>query len=46
VVVGTKPGLRADPGFKSVAQVEENAGALRLMPLDDQQMSEIAGLLD
>jgi len=33
------------PGFKSVVQVEENAGALEFGPLDDQQMSEIAGLL-
>lgn len=33
------------PGFKSVAQVEENAGALGFGPLDDQQMNEIATLL-
>ncbi len=33
------------PGFKSVAQVEENAGALGFGPLDDQQMNEIAALL-
>lgn len=33
------------PGFKTVAQVEENAGALRLGPLSPAQMAEIATLL-
>jgi aryl-alcohol dehydrogenase-like predicted oxidoreductase len=33
------------PGFKSVAQVEENAGALEFGPLTEPQMREIAGLL-
>jgi aryl-alcohol dehydrogenase-like predicted oxidoreductase len=34
------------PGFKTVAQVEENAGALAAGPLTREQMSEIAGILD
>jgi aryl-alcohol dehydrogenase-like predicted oxidoreductase len=33
------------PGFKSVKQVEENAGALRTGPLSAEQVSEIDGLL-
>ncbi len=33
------------PGFKTVAQVEENAGAMRSGPLNDQQMAEITRLL-
>jgi aryl-alcohol dehydrogenase-like predicted oxidoreductase len=33
------------PGFKTVAQVEENAGALRHDPLSNGQMQEIAALL-
>ena len=33
------------PGFKSVAQVEENVGALRLGPLSPDQMREIETLL-
>jgi aryl-alcohol dehydrogenase-like predicted oxidoreductase len=34
------------PGFKSVAQVEENAGALGLGPLAPAQMIEVDALLD
>lgn len=33
------------PGFKSVAQVEDNAGAMAAGPLTDQQMQQIAALL-
>ena len=33
------------PGFKTVAQVEDNAGALRLGPLSPAQMAGIAALL-
>jgi len=33
------------PGFKTVAQVEENAGALEKGPLTDEQMQEIDALL-
>jgi aryl-alcohol dehydrogenase-like predicted oxidoreductase len=33
------------PGFKTVAQVEENVGALRYGPLDAAQMQEIEALL-
>jgi aryl-alcohol dehydrogenase-like predicted oxidoreductase len=33
------------PGFKTVAQVEENAGAMRFGPLAPAQMQEIEGLL-
>jgi aryl-alcohol dehydrogenase-like predicted oxidoreductase len=33
------------PGFKTVAQVEENAGAMRFGPLTPAQMAEIDGLL-
>jgi aryl-alcohol dehydrogenase-like predicted oxidoreductase len=33
------------PGFKSVAQVEENAGALRFGPLDADQMRQVEELL-
>jgi aryl-alcohol dehydrogenase-like predicted oxidoreductase len=33
------------PGFRNVAQAEENAGALALGPLRAEQVSEIAGLL-
>ncbi|MEV7086797.1 aldo/keto reductase [Streptomyces sp. NPDC093085] len=33
------------PGFRSVAQAEENAGALRYGPLGEAQMAEVAGLL-
>ncbi len=33
------------PGFKSVAQVEENAGALEVGPLAPRQMQEIEALL-
>lgn len=34
------------PGFRTVAQVEENAGALRHGPLTEGQMDEIAWLLE
>ena len=34
------------PGFRTVAQVEENAGALRFGPLAPAQMAEIEELLD
>lgn len=34
------------PGFKTVAQVEENAGAMAAGPLTGAQMAEIAGILD
>jgi aryl-alcohol dehydrogenase-like predicted oxidoreductase len=34
------------PGFRTVAQVEENAGALRFAPLAPVQMAEIEELLD
>ena len=33
------------PGFKTVAQVEENVGALQYGPLSPQQMKAIAGLV-
>lgn len=33
------------PGFKTVAQVEENAGAMALGPLSAEQMQEIDGIL-
>ena len=33
------------PGFRTVAQAEENAGAMELGPLNDGQMKEIAALL-
>jgi len=33
------------PGFKAVAQVEENAGAMRYGPLTVAQVREIDGLL-
>ena len=34
------------PGFKTVAQVEENCGALATGPLTADQMAEIDGILD
>jgi aryl-alcohol dehydrogenase-like predicted oxidoreductase len=34
------------PGFRTVAQAEENAGAMALGPLRDDQMKEIATLLE
>jgi aryl-alcohol dehydrogenase-like predicted oxidoreductase len=34
------------PGFKTMAQVEENIGAMRFGPLPDQQMDQIAALLE
>jgi aryl-alcohol dehydrogenase-like predicted oxidoreductase len=33
------------PGFRTVAQVEENAGAMQFGPLTAEQMQEIDGLL-
>jgi aryl-alcohol dehydrogenase-like predicted oxidoreductase len=33
------------PGFRTVAQAEENAGALALGPLSADQLDEIAGIL-
>ena len=33
------------PGFRNVAQAEENAGALALGPLRQEQLAEIAGVL-
>lgn len=33
------------PGFKTVAQVEDNAGALQHGPLDDSQMAQVAAIL-
>ena len=33
------------PGFKTVAQVEENAGAIRFGPLSAPQMARIDALL-
>jgi aryl-alcohol dehydrogenase-like predicted oxidoreductase len=33
------------PGFRTVAQAEENAGAMALGPLTDQQMGEVDALL-
>ena len=33
------------PGFRTVAQAEENAGAMELGPLSDDQMTDIAKLL-
>lgn len=33
------------PGFKTVAQVEENVGALEFGPLDDEQMQQIDEIL-
>lgn len=33
------------PGFKTVAQIEDNAGALRFGPLSSAQMQQIEGLL-
>lgn len=40
------PLLLPIPGFKSVAQVEENCGALEHGPLTSSQMAEIAQLLE
>ena len=34
------------PGFRTVAQVEENAGAMQFGPLTTEQMNEINGLLE
>jgi len=34
------------PGFKTVAQVEENAGAMRFGPLSAEQMDQIERLLE
>jgi aryl-alcohol dehydrogenase-like predicted oxidoreductase len=34
------------PGFKTVAQVEENAGALAFGPLGEEQMRQIDALLE
>ena len=34
------------PGFKTVAQVEENCGALDAGPLTPEQMTEIDRILD
>ena len=34
------------PGFKTVAQVEENVGAIAFGKLSDQQMSDIEGILE
>jgi aryl-alcohol dehydrogenase-like predicted oxidoreductase len=34
------------PGFRTVAQVEENCGAIQFGPLTDDQMGEIRSLLD
>jgi aryl-alcohol dehydrogenase-like predicted oxidoreductase len=33
------------PGFRTVAQVEENAGAMELGPLAPEQMAEIEKIL-
>ena len=33
------------PGFRTVAQVEENAGAMQFGPLTAEQMQEIEGVL-
>jgi aryl-alcohol dehydrogenase-like predicted oxidoreductase len=42
---GRSPQTVPIPGFKTVAQVEDNAGALRFGPLTAEQMSEIEGIL-
>jgi aryl-alcohol dehydrogenase-like predicted oxidoreductase len=34
------------PGFKTVQQVEENTGALKLGPLREEQMGQIAEVLE
>ena len=34
------------PGFKTVAQVQDNAGAMAFGPLSAQQMAEIDAILD
>jgi aryl-alcohol dehydrogenase-like predicted oxidoreductase len=34
------------PGFRTVSQVEENAGAMEFGPLAQEQMREIDGLLE
>jgi aryl-alcohol dehydrogenase-like predicted oxidoreductase len=34
------------PGFKTVQQVEENAGALELGPLSDEQLRQIDEILE
>jgi hypothetical protein len=39
-------GVPADASRPTVAQVEENAGALRFGPLFAEQMNEISGLLE
>lgn len=39
------PAMIPIPGFKTTAQVEENAGALEFGPLSEDQMSRIAELL-
>ena len=46
MIVGTQRNLRPDSrGFKSVAQVEENVGALCHGPLDDHHMRQIGQIL-
>ncbi len=42
---GRSPNTVPIPGFKTVAQVEENAGAMRFGPLSAAQMREISDLL-
>jgi aryl-alcohol dehydrogenase-like predicted oxidoreductase len=43
---GRSPDMLPIPGFRTVAQVEENAGAMRFGPLDAGQMAEIERILD
>ena len=43
---GKSPNTIPIPGFKTVKQVEENAGALEFGPLNKEQMAEIDSLLD
>jgi aryl-alcohol dehydrogenase-like predicted oxidoreductase len=43
---GRSPNTIPIPGFKTVAQAEENVGALEHGPLRPEQLAEIGGLLD
>ncbi|MFF5101305.1 hypothetical protein [Streptomyces sp. NPDC000134] len=52
MAVGRRPALWARgshtvpiPGFRSVAQAEENAGALAGGPLDEERMAEVERIL-
>ena len=42
---GTLDKLEAIPGFRTVAQIQENAAALQFGPLTPEQMQEIDAIL-